>query len=220
MNWVDGSIIWKVPKLEPGWTGALIEPLACALHIIAKARIQMGDSVVVSGMGGIGLLAVQAIKHLAPSQIIALDVRENALDMARNCGADITLNPTSEDTVKTVQKLTKRGCDIYIEISGSSNAIEPGILMLRNVGRMVVFGVYPEKSPIDFTYISDIKELEIVGVHCSPNTYPLAIKYLAEGFIDPKKVVTHVLPLADFEQGIKTNGQSASKPRAKVILVP
>jgi threonine dehydrogenase-like Zn-dependent dehydrogenase len=72
---------------------------------------------------------------------------------------------------------------------------------------------------VDFNLVSEFKELEIVGGHVSPNTYPLAIRYLAEDLIDWQVMVTHTYPLAQFEEAINAKNR-AGVSSIKTLLIP
>jgi len=220
MRYEEKSIVWKVPKLDPIWTGSLIEPLTCAIHGIERGGVNLKDTVVVSGMGSIGLLMTQVLKLKTPRLLVALDVKDGVLSVAKELGADITINVEKEDALGRIMDITNGlGCDVFTEASDAGDAIRLGLAMLRKRGRLVIFGVYSEETPVDFSYISDMKELDVMGCHISPNTYSLAIEYLADKLIDVKKVVTHIFSLNNFLKGLATNADTDT-PRGKVISIP
>jgi L-iditol 2-dehydrogenase len=205
MKYPKGAIIWKVPNELPWEVAVTIEPLSCGIHGAERADIQFGDTVVLTGVGPIGLLMLQAAKLKNPMLLIAIDTDEYRLNIAKELGADMVLNPMKEDIVKKVKDLTGGlGCDVVLEVSGNPKAVEQSIDMLRRGGRLMEYGVFAEKTSIDFSIISDIKELEIVGGHLGPYAYPLAIKYLAQGLVKTDKIVTHNFPLKDWKKAIET----------------
>ncbi len=112
-----------------------------------------------------------------------------------------------------------RGPDIYIEASGSVASLRTGLEVLRKAGRLVVFGVYSQEATLDFNLVSEFKELEIVGGHVSPNTYPLAIDYLAEELVDWNVMVTHTFPLAQYQEAIRVKDQPGVTS-IKTVLIP
>lgn len=215
-----GAIIHKVPESLSPEVAALVEPLACSVHAVELARIGLADTVVVAGLGAIGMGILQVARLKTPRLLVGLDVDDGLLMMAKTLGADVVLNPLRDDVEAHIRGATDgRGADIYIEASGSTTSLRTGLSLLRKAGRLVVFGVYAKEATLDFNLVSEFKELEIVGGHVSPNTYPLAIKYLAEGLVDGKAMVTHVFPLAGFEQAI----QVRSRPGVvsiKTVLIP
>ena len=123
--------------------------------------------------------------------------------MAKQFGADLTLNPKTTDVIAAVKDLTGGyGCDVYMESSGNSKSIQQGLQMLRRLGRFVEFSVFNEAATIDWSVIGDRKELDILGSHIGPYTYPITLDYLHRGLIHMDGVVTHMLPLEKFEEGI------------------
>ena len=205
MKYPKGAIIWKVPNEIPWEAAVTIEPLSCGIHGAERANIQFGDTAVLTGCGPIGLLMLQAAKLKNPMLLIAIDTDEHRLSIAKETGADLVLNPLKEDVVARVKELTGGiGCDVVLEASGSPKAVVQSVDMLRRGGRLMEFGVFAEKTSLDWSIISDIKELEIVGGHLGAYAYPMAIKYLAESLIKTDKIVTHNFPLKDWKKAIET----------------
>lgn len=215
-----GAIIHPVPDDLAPEQGAIIEPLACSVHAVNLARIQLADVVVVAGLGAIGMGILQVARLKTPRALVGLDVDDGLLEIAARLGADSVLNPLRDDVPAALKVLTDgRGPDIYIEASGSVASLRTGLDVLRKAGRLVVYGVYGQDATLDFNLVSEFKELEIIGGHVSPNTYPLAIKYLAEGLIDWTAMVTHTFPLARFEEAIEAKNQPGV-PSIKTLLIP
>jgi erythritol/L-threitol dehydrogenase len=216
----EGAILHKIPADLDPQLAALVEPLSCSIHAINLARIELADVVVVSGLGAIGMGALQAARLRTPRRLIGLDVDDRLLDLASNLGADVVLNPTRDDVGVEIRALTDgRGADIFIEVSGAVPSFHTGLEVLRKAGRLVVFGVYAKEATLDLNVISEFKELEIVGGHLSPNSYSLAIKYLAENLVDGNAMITDRYPLAEFEAAIAAKGNS-DKASIKTILIP
>lgn len=214
-----GAVNHKVPCDLPIESGVLIEPMGCAIHAVQRASVQLGDVVVVSGCGTLGLCMVGAAKLFSPAMLIALDIREHKLDLACRIGADLALNPASEDVAQRVLELTDGyGCDVYIEAVGNSESVKQGMKMIRRLGTFVEFGVFTQDTSLDWTVIGDGKELNVLGAHLSPYTYPTAIDYMHCGRIDMTGIVTHLLPLAEFEKGFGLVHQGSQS--IKVALVP
>lgn len=220
MKYPAGSIIWKVPKELSYEIAIAIEPLACAIHGVERANIKLGDTVVITGTGAIGLFMLQVALLKHPKLIIVSEPDEKRLNIARKLGASITINPQKENVVEKVKELTEGvGCDIVLEASGHPAAVEQAIEMLRRRGRLMEFGVFAKKTCIDFSIISDIKELEIIGGHLGAYTYPLAIKYLAEGLVKTDDIVTHDFPLKEWRKAIDTS-EKRLENAIKVTMTP
>ncbi len=215
-----GAIVYRIPEGLPTEEAVLIEPLSCSIHAVNLADIELEDVVVVAGLGAIGMGVIQVAQLRTPQTLIGLDVDDRLLNIALEYGADFTFNPAQDDVVKEIKALTDgRGADIYIEASGATASVQIGLEALRKAGRMVIFGVYGEKISVDLNIISEFKELEIRGGHLSPNAYTLAIKYLAEGLVDARMLVTHQFPLSEFENAILVKSER-KEPSIKTILIP
>jgi threonine dehydrogenase-like Zn-dependent dehydrogenase len=219
MRFPAGAINHKVPPdVQPEYA-ALVEPLACAIHAVERGDIRLGDVVVVAGMGPIGLCMLQTARLQSPGMLIALDLQPKRLALAEELGADLALNPRQEDVVQRVLDLTSGyGCDVYIEASGAGPAVPQGLEMIRKLGTFVEFSVHGSPVAVDWSIIGDAKELNIHGSHLGPYCYPRAIKYITDGTIAADKIVTHMLPLIDFQQGIDLVHDQLES--IKVVLMP
>ncbi len=214
-----GALNYKVPKSIPPAHAAFIEPLGCSIHAVERGDRKFQDVVVIAGAGPLGLGMVAAAKMKGPRQIISIDLNDKRLETAKRCGADLGINPTRVDVVDEVLKLTDGyGCDVYIEATGHPIAVENGLRMIRKLGTFVEFSVMREPVTVDWTIIGDTKELNIHGSHLSPHTYPVAIKMIAEGRLPMSEIITHQLPLAEFQRGIDLVGKGTES--IKVTLTP
>jgi threonine dehydrogenase-like Zn-dependent dehydrogenase len=180
-----------------------VEPLGCSIHAVDRADIHMGDVVVVAGCGPLGLGMIAAARLRGPGLLVAVDARPGRLEVARACGADLTLDLTQVDAVAEVLARTDGyGCDVYIEASGAPAAVEQGLRMVRKLGTFVEFSVMREPVTVDWTIIGDTKELDVRGSHLSPHSYPIAIDMLHRGQFPVDRIVTHTLPLTAFHEGM------------------
>ncbi len=190
------------PDLSPE-AGALVEPLGCSIHAVERAGIHLGDVVVVAGCGPLGLGMVAAARLRGPGLLVAVDARAARLEVARACGADLTLDLDRVDAVAEVLALTEGyGCDVYIEASGAPAAVDQGLRMIRKLGTFVEFSVMRQPCTVDWTIIGDSKELDVRGSHLSPYCYPVAIDMLRRGQVPVERIVTHTLPLVSFDEGM------------------
>jgi threonine dehydrogenase-like Zn-dependent dehydrogenase len=219
MKWPKGSLNHKVPKSVPVQHAAFIEPLACGIHAVNQGNIQFNDVVVIAGCGPLGLGMIAAARLKNPAKLIALDLMDWKLDIARKCGADVLINPKNCDVIEEVKKLTQGyGCDVYIEVTGHPNSVRQGLNMIAKQGRFVEYSVFGQETSVDWTIIGDTKELTIQGGHLGPYCYPKAIEMLDKKQIPMDSIVTHVLDLADYLNGFKMVHDSDKS--IKVVLKP
>ncbi|MCE3028416.1 MULTISPECIES: alcohol dehydrogenase catalytic domain-containing protein [unclassified Salinicola] len=195
---------------------AFLEPLACGIHAVNRAEIQFDDTVVIAGGGPIGLAMVQLARLKTPKRLILVDTHDDRLELAREYGAEHLFNPHRDDIAGEVRALTNGyGCDVYIDATGSPSGVIQGLEALRKLGRFVEFSVFKEPTQVDWSTIGDRKELDIRGSHLSPHTYPVAIDLLARGLVTTRGIVTHRVPLSDFERGFEI---AARRDSIKVVL--
>lgn len=214
MKFPAGALNYKIPADMPAHHAAFIEPLACSIHAVQRGGIEFQDVVVIAGAGPLGLGMFAAARMKSPALLIAVDLNDARLEMARRCGADLGLNPSKVDVVDEVRKLTGGyGCDVYIEATGHPQAVADGLQMVRKLGTFVEFSVMREPVTVDWTIIGDTKELTIHGAHLSPHTYPVAIRMIAEGQLPMEEIITQRLTLADFQKGfdLVASGHSSIK---------
>ncbi|CAG7657182.1 alcohol dehydrogenase catalytic domain-containing protein [Paenibacillus allorhizosphaerae] len=219
MKFTKEAINYKVPRDLPLEKAILIEPYACSFHAVQRAQIQLGDVVVLSGAGTLGLGMVGAAKMVGPGKLIVLDLFEDRLELAKKFGADLVLNPREVDVVAEIKRMTEGyGCDIYIEATGHPKSVEQGLAMIRKLGRFVEFSVFKDPVTVDWSIISDRKELDVLGSHLGPYCYPPVIEGIANGKLPTEGVVTHQLPLEEYVKGFELVKKGVNS--LKVILIP
>jgi threonine dehydrogenase-like Zn-dependent dehydrogenase len=218
MKFPAKGINHKVPQFVKPEHAALVEPLACAIHAVERGEIQLGDVVVIAGVGPIGLCMLQIARLKSPAILVALDPQPKRLAVALELGADLALNPEEENIVEHMLDLTGGyGCDVYIEASGAGGAVLQGLQMIRRLGTFVEFSVHAGPIAVDWSIIGDAKELNIHGSHLGPYCYPRAIRYISDGTIAADKLITHTLPLTDFRQALQLVHDQ--RDSIKVVLV-
>ena len=213
-----GSINFHVPEELTTEQAVLIEPLACSLHGVNRAKATAADTVVLAGAGTLGLGMVNALRLQKVKKLIVLDLNDARLEMAKKFGADVVLNPRACDAVQEVLNLTDGvGCDVYIEATGHPSAVQQGLDMIRKGGAFVEFSVMSGTSTIDWSIIGDAKEITIYGSQLSPNCFQPIIDWMVEGKLRTEGIVSHKFPLKDWEQAYAT---AQTQQALKVILVP
>jgi 2-desacetyl-2-hydroxyethyl bacteriochlorophyllide A dehydrogenase len=219
MKFTKEAINYKVPENLPIEDAILIEPYACSFHAVQRAQIQLGDVVVISGAGTLGLGMIGAARLAGPGKLIVLDLNDDRLEIAKKFGADIVINPMKTDVVAEIKGMTEGyGCDIYIEATGHPKSVEQGLAMIRKLGRFIEFSVFKDPVTVDWSIIGDRKELDILGSHLGPYCYPLVIDGIANGKLPTEGVVTHQLPLERFQEGFEL--VKSGRNSLKVVLVP
>lgn len=219
MTFPAGALVHRISaELAPAHA-AFVEPLSCALHAVERADLTFDDVVVVAGCGPIGLGMVAGARAKFPARIIALDLSPDKLSLALECGADLAINIAEQDAVAAVKDLTGGyGADVYLEGTGHPSAVGQGLNLLRKLGRYVEYSVFGSDVTVDWSIISDDKELDVLGAHLGPHTWPAAVRMLESGILPMDKICTHQLPLTEFQRGLDL--VASGKESVKVSLIP
>lgn len=219
MKFPKESLNYHVPEDIPIEKAILIEPYACSKHCVDRANISNEDFVVLSGAGTLGLGMVGAIRMRNPKKFVVLDLKENRLEIAKKFGADIVMNPAKEDVVKKIIEMTDGyGCDVYIEATGHPKSVQQGLEAIRKMGTFVEFSVFGELTTVDWSIISDRKELNLYGSHLSPYCYEPVIEWIRNDKMPTEGVVTHKFPLKEWEEAFKIAQKGENS--IKVIIIP
>lgn len=198
------AVVHKVPDEMPLEQALLIEPYSCSKHAVDRANIQVEDFVVISGAGTLGLGMVTYAKLRSPKTLVVLDMIDERLELAKEFGADIVMNPSKVNVVEEVMKLTDGyGCDIYIEATGHPSSVIQGMDMIRKLGTFVEFSVFAEPTTLDWSIIGDRKELDVLGAHLGPYCYDFVIENINNGRLKTEKIVTSTFSIDQWEKAFK-----------------
>lgn len=199
---------------------AFAEPLSCSLHAVDRAKITFDDVVVVAGCGPIGLGMIAGVRAKNPLKVVALDMSDAKLAIARKCGADEVINIGTTDVVAAIKDMTGGyGADVYIEGTGHPSAVGQGLDLLRKLGTYVEYSVFGSEVTVDWSIISDDKELNVLGAHLGPHCWPAAIKMLEDGRLPLDDICTDQFGLDGFQQALDLVADAAGAS-IKVSLVP
>ncbi len=200
---------------------ALVEPLACVLRGAEKTAIEEGNTVVVIGMGPIGLMFVQVLKGLG-AKVIALGNRSNQLAMANSMGADYVIDSTKANVVEQVRRITAgmRGADVVIEAVGSKETWQQAMGMVRRGGTINLFGGCPSGThiPLDSTLIHYSEITIKANFHHTPRHIREALDAIHRGKFKAKSLITgeeHLAALGSvLERLLNRNGD------LKIAIIP
>jgi threonine 3-dehydrogenase len=162
---IPASNIWKLDAAIPEHYGAILDPLGNAVHTVLAGPIA-GQTVLVTGCGPIGLMAIAVAKACGSSMVYATETNEQRRAMAKKMGADVVLNPAAEDAVARILSETNgTGVDALLEMSGNPTAIQQGFKALRAGGRASLLGIPTENVPLDL--VSDVifKGATVQGIY-------------------------------------------------------
>ena len=200
---------------------ALVEPLACVIRASELTGIEEGDTVVVIGIGPIGLMFVQILKSLG-ARVIALGNRKTQLSMAKVMGADYVVDSTHSNVVEQVRKLTngRRGADVVIEAVGSKETWQQAMGMVRRGGTLNLFGGCPSGThiPLDSTLIHYSEITIKANFHHTPRHIREALDAIHRGKVKAGSLITgeeHLAALGSvLERLLNRNGD------LKIAIIP
>ena len=208
-----GHFVFKVPD---ELTDEVVTPVNCAvsqvIYGLRQANLQLGDSVVVQGAGGLGINATAAAREMGAGQVIVIDGLSNRLELARQCGADHTINigeyTTPESRIERVKKLTEGwGADIVMELVGYPQVVPEGLDMLRKGGTFVEIGnIWPNSNvTLDMSKILFGVTRIIPTTHYDPYILPVALDFLVrtKERYPLTKVMSHSFPLEQISKAFE-----------------
>jgi len=198
---------FEIPEHLAYAHAALMEPLACVVHGQNAVQIQPGENVAIIGAGGpIGLMHLQLALRRGAAQVIAVDLKDDRLAIARKLGATLTVNPERDDPVRAIHQATDgRGADVTIESAGAVEAWLTAIHAVRKGGRVLWFGGLPSGTTITLdTVWIHYGELSLYGVyHATPLDVERAFHLIRSGVIDAASLISGELPLEHVEEALQ-----------------
>src|SRR5450432_282771 len=162
---IPASNIWKLDPAIPEHYGAILDPLGNAVHTVLAGAIA-GQTVLVTGCGPIGLMAIAVAKAFGSSTVFATETNAQRRAMAEKMGADVVIDPSSEDAVKRILAETSgTGVDVLLEMSGNPTAIQQGFKALRSGGRASLLGIPTASVPLDLVNDVIFKGATVQGIY-------------------------------------------------------
>ncbi len=199
----EGAV--KIPQDVPLGIAAL---LGCAVvtgvgAVERTAGVRPGESVAVIGCGGVGLNVVQAASLSGAYPVIAIDVRDDKLELARSVGASHSINAREESVADAVQGITTYGVDWAFEVLGNPRTIEQAWGLIRAGGTVVVVGLSPKGSTVTLPAFDFISEKNIRGCFYGSTHFhsdvPLILQRIQAGRIKMDGMISHCAPLDELE---------------------
>jgi len=192
----------------------LIEPLAVAVYACKRVDIAigMGQKVLVTGAGPVGLLTALAAKALGAENVCILDINEDRLAFAKSMGVAnticITAKSEQESVSQQVISLLGENPDITIECSGAESSLNLAIAITKDGGNVVMVGLNHKKVNVNLTSAA-CREVNLLGVRRYRHSFPIAIHLVSSGLINVKPLITHRFKLENALQAFETARTSA-----------
>ncbi len=214
---VDSAKALKLPEDMSYEYGALVEPLAVAVHAVRRAGEIKGRKALVFGGGPIGNLVAQAAKAMGAEKVMVSELSAYRLEVAQKCGL-YTVNSQEEELPHKMEEVFgKDRADIIFECVGSEITIGQAILYARKGSRIVVVGVFAAPGKMDMGLIQD-HELELVGsAMYRVEDYIKAIELIGRDEIRLEDLITHHVPFEQYEEAYKIIDEQ--KDRAMKVMI-
>jgi threonine 3-dehydrogenase len=217
---VPRASTWKVDKKTPLETACMMDVVGLAVHAALDEDV-CGYTVVVFGSGPAGILSGCAAKAGGAERVITVGLSQYRLELAKKMGTDHVVNITESDPKDAIMEITNgRGADLVLEMSGSQDAINVGLEVLKKGGKFTAFGVPRGSVTVDWTnelIMKGVKLQAIIGRRIFHTWYKM-MALLNTGKIDPRPLVTHKMKLTDYPKAFEVL-RSRDKPCGKIMFV-
>lgn len=216
---VPSWIVFKILDSLSFVQAALLEPASIGTHAAGRAPISAEDTVLVIGAGTIGLFILQGARLRGAARIIAVDIDEFRLGLAKKLGASATVNPAKSNLKEAVFEMTGgKGVDVALEAVGYAKTFADAVSVTKLGGYVVAVGNLEKKAEFDLQELV-ARELTFTGSYASAGEFSRCIEWVASGRINVKPLISDVLPLSEgpraFERLLK-----AEEYLLKIVLEP
>jgi L-iditol 2-dehydrogenase len=193
---VPRRIVYRLPDTLSFERAALIEAVSVAVHGAGLSGVRLGDTAVVVGAGMIGLLVVQAVHRAGATRVVAVDVDEARLSLARQLGATETVLAGAGAVARILELTGGRGADLAIECVGAEAPIHTAVSSVRKGGSVVLVGNVSPKIALPLQEVVS-RQIRLQGSCASSGEYPLVIDLIATGEIRVDPLISAVAPLSE-----------------------
>ena len=204
-------------------TWIMCQPMGTVLYSVSRIGNVIDKNVVVLGQGAIGLSFTTFLSGMSCRSLIAVDLEEYRLDIARRLGATHTINASKEDTLAAVRDLTGgEGPEVVVEAAGEHETVRQSVTMAGKYGTVIWFGMtHNEFFAIDFQQVRD-KDLTMIGTSSArsgtmPRYVTQTVRMVAEGRLDPSGLVTHRMKAGELQRAF-TMYEERSDRVVKVVM--
>ncbi len=193
--------LYKIPDSPLADEFWVVEPVSCAVTGLDNCRLQPGSRVAVIGSGFMGLLILQGLVHSAVDQLVAIDIAQDRLDLARKVGVPETYNSAQVDRAELVQTLKAREYDVVVDTSGNQAGLDLATDIVKRGGLINLFGwIKGSTATFDptkwhgggFTVVNSSPSAKL------RDPFPPAIRLMHQGIFDLRPLVTHLKPLKQY----------------------
>ena len=193
---VPRYMVHRLPDNLSTEIGALVEPLAVGWHAVRRSGLRLGDTAAVIGAGPIGLVTMLALRAAGAGLVAMVEISSARKAKALAMGADIVLDPTTDDVVATLQQLTGGGVDVAFDASGNNATLALALGVVRAKGQIVNIALWEHPAEIDmFKFL--FTEANLTSSLAYANDHAAVIAALGDGRLDAAPLITQRIALED-----------------------
>lgn len=209
---------YKLADSTPLERGAFAEPLSCCLHGIDLCGIKDGDTVLIVGAGGIGLIMLQLAKISGAATIIVVEPVESKRESAKQLGATLCIDPNSQDPAEAMRKAGIPPVDVSIECVGLGKTVEEAIRLCGKGGTVMMFGLTPPDCEVPIKPFDVFRrELKITASFINPYTLQRSLNLIQSGSVNFEPLNIIKVPLKDIS---KVFEDPTYRTKGKIQIVP
>lgn len=195
---------------------AMAEPLAVTLHATTRAGDMLGKRVLITGCGPIGVLSILAARRAGAAEIVATDLSDFTLSLAKDVGADTVLNTGSDPDALSRYTADKGYFDVHYECTGVASALASGIAALRPRGIVLQLGLGGDMN-VPMMAITT-KELSLCGSFRFHSEFAIGVELMKKRLIDVRPLITHTVPIDDAESAFKLAADRSQSMKAQIAF--
>ena len=194
---VPEYILYAIPDNVTYVQAAMIEPLSVAYHAATRTKIHPGDTVVVIGVGTIGLLTVQVVKSFGAEKIIAVDIDDKRLELAKANGATHGVNSRKEGALEEIIAISGGdGVDIAIDATGIEATANMCVKSVHTDGSVILIGNVAPTINFPLQYVVT-RQISLFGSCASAGEYPQCLELISQGKVEVDSMISKLVPLAE-----------------------
>ncbi len=216
---IPKHILYRIPESVTFEQAAMVEPLSVAFHALRRSPVSLNKTAVVVGAGMIGLLVIQLLKAAGCGKIVAVDMVDNKLELAKKFGAHVGLRSDRDNVAEEVKKLTEgRGADVAFEVVGMTPTLKLALDSVRKGGSVTLVGNLQPSVDFPLQWVVT-RQISVYGSCASCGEYPDCLDLIGGGKVDVDSFISAVAPLEEGPSWFKRL-YAGEAGLLKVILKP
>jgi L-iditol 2-dehydrogenase len=213
------SMCHVLPEAMTYEEGAALEPFCVGLHAVRLARIQMGERVAILGVGAIGMMTLLGARLAAPGQLIVSDPSAAKRELARRLGADVALDPTSQDVAERIRAATDgHGADVVFICVARDEVLTQAVEATRRIGRLVIIASFFQGGPLMARAIQSRERTVLGSSMYTADDYQLAIRLWEKGLVPLSTLISERIGLDQAPAAVAAFARNAKPDTIKSVI--